>query len=68
MEIIGYAFLTAIGLGVLWAAAAVFMAVVGFLLSVFTAVTVSAAAFFTGRWLWDLLSKDYPEKDQADKT
>lgn len=67
MEIIVYAILTAIGLGVLWAAAAVFMAVVGFLLSVFTAVVAGMVTFFTGRWLFGKLSKDYPEKDQADK-
>lgn len=68
MEVIVYAVLTVIGLGVLWAAAAVFMAVVGFLLSVFTAVIAGIAAFFTGRWLFEKLSKDYPEKSQADKT
>jgi uncharacterized membrane protein YdjX (TVP38/TMEM64 family) len=68
MEILVYAILTAIGLGVLWAAAAIFMAGVGLLLSVFTAVIAGIVAFFTGRWLFEKLSKDYPEKSQADKT
>lgn len=67
MEAILGLILAFVSLGILWAAAAIFMAVVSFLTWMFTTILTATVAFFTGRWLWKLISTDYSEKDEADK-